>query len=237
MRHRPDCQIAESLGQLLKRGRERSQWGVEELSADIGVPVRWIRAAEADRWQDLPDDAYSRIYLKSLCRAVGLDRQSTSALYVRLRQQSRAAGYVPSLRRHPNEAIPFWQMVAAPRLIRNAAVGLTACLAIGFLWVSLTDMVTPPPIAVSFPTDGTVLTERNVTVEGKTEPEVRLRINGKDIAPDSRGFFSDSLDLTEGLNTIRVSGSKRHSQETVVTRRIIVKPDIQPTAILTNGLK
>jgi hypothetical protein len=91
-------------------------------------------------------------------------------------------------------------------------------------------IIAPPQISLAAPQDGLVTTERSLVIEGRTEREVSLRINGKPVSPDGNGNFRDTLELQEGLNLITVVGAKKHSKEMAVTRRIIVMPKQRPTA-------
>lgn len=244
-RRQSDCRIADSLGQILRQARLDFGWTLDEAAERTGVPEKWLAGAEADHWEDLPDDAYSRIYFKSYCRLLELEPRAMQALYRQTRQRTAlrqgpasaeggasGPGSADERRHHPTTAIPTRHLITAPQMIRR---GLLAVIGIGlasYFWWATANIVTPPKITVIAPVDGMVTTDPSVTVSGRTESEVTLRVNGKEVTTDSDGFFQDTLELADGLNVIKVVGAKKHSKETVVTRRIIVERADRPTAVI-----
>lgn len=48
---------------------------------------------------------------------------------------------------------------------------------------------TPPALTISSPAQASVVCGKEVTVTGKTEPETKIRINGNDVIPNSKGDF------------------------------------------------
>jgi hypothetical protein len=93
-------------------------------------------------------------------------------------------------------------------------------------------MMAPPSITLTAPSDGLVTTDKTLTVQGRTEREVTLLVNGEPVHIDSEGNFSDDLDLRDGLNVIRVVAIRKHGQEAEIVRRVIVNPSERPTASL-----
>ena len=230
------CQIAESLGDMLSRSRQEMKLTPTKVSARLGIPEKWILRIEADQWSEIPEDAYSRIYFRSYCRLLGLDTKTMIELYrgTRLRHRLNDRQSTKARRHHPTTAVPAWQTIVTTRLIRRGLLGLLGLGLIGYFWWAIAGIITPPKIALIAPVDGLVTEDRSVVVEGRTESEVGLQVNGKSISPDGNGYFRDTLELAEGLNLIKVTASKRHSKETVVTRRIIVKPPEKTAALLHN---
>lgn len=62
--------------------------------------------------------------------------------------------------------------------------------------------VTPPILRLSGPSDGMSTSVSSVIVEGWTEPDATLVVNGIHVAVSSSGFFTVLVPLSEGLNTI-----------------------------------
>lgn len=222
--------IAASVGALLERGRLELGLTLPEAAARLKIPEATVAALETGDCAKLPDDVYSRIHLKAYCRLLNLDIRATVQLY---RQERHRAARHPagSYRRHPSAGISFWQMLAAPRAIRSLAMIALAAGLGGYIVWSIINIITPPRVIVNTPHDGMVTAERQVAVEGRTDREVSLLINGKPVAPDSLGNFHDSLELQSGLNVVRVVASRKHSKETTVTRRVIVEPADGVTAM------
>jgi cytoskeletal protein RodZ len=236
MTERTAAKVAESVGSLLEQARLDLGVSVEDAARDLRVMPSRLRELELGDHRRIPDDIYTRILLKAYCRLIGLDMTSTLNLWKRERQRLGLSSTQPGTdRRHPTAGVSAVAMLNRPRLVRSAlAVAAGVGLAAYLIW-AVKGIVAPPTITLNSPRDGLVTVDRTVTVEGRTESEVAVRVNGKTVTPDSRGNFRDTLDLQEGLNTIKVVGMKRHSKETTVTRRVIVEPTVKPTAALHEG--
>ncbi len=229
------CKIADSVGALLKKARLDLGCSRSEAAARMKVPERYVSAFEENDFGRLPDDVYTRIYLKVYCRFLGLDTATTMKLYRQERTRSLAAKAEPAEKRHPAVHIPATQMIATPNLIRTALLVATVAGLAVYLWWAVGNIIRPPQITLWSPRDGLVTPDHSVTIEGQTEKEVSLQINGKTVAPDTQGNFRDSLDLQAGLNVITVIGAKKHSREMILTRRILVQPGEKTTAAADLG--
>ncbi len=222
--------LTDAVGVRLKKARTELGCSRHEAAAKTKIPERYIARFEDGAYDKLPDDVYSKIFLKVYCKFLGLDVPSIVAQQRQERLRALNPQRTPGLGRHPTRAIPAWQLLATPKLIKSAIIiGAVLGLAIYF-WLAVSNIVSPPVITLSSPQDNLVTSEHSLTVEGKTELEVSLRINGKYVAPDGYGNFKDTLELQDGLNEVKVIGMKKHSREATITRRILVEPKDRPTA-------
>jgi hypothetical protein len=68
----------------------------------------------------------------------------------------------------------------------------------------------PPEVEIGSPSDGERffgLKERQITIEGKTEPNAQVTINDKFVAVDADGTFAFATTLTEGDNEFKIKVS------------------------------
>lgn len=232
--------LADSVSTLLLQAREERGLERTEVASRIKVPCRYIERIEEGRYHEIPEDVYSRIYLKAYCKFLGLDVARVYGLY-KVERAVQQRKHRPSIgieeNRHPRKSIPVHQLVATPKIVKIAIIALVTTGLVIYFTAALKKIVVPPSITLSSPRDGFVTSERSITVSGKTEPEVQLLINGTQITTDSAGNFQDTLTLQEGLNTISVTGSKKYSEEMTVTRRIIVQPKERPTITMDNVIE
>lgn len=228
----------DSVGVRLRKARTELGCSRYDAAAKTKIPERYIARFEDGAYDKLPDDVYAKIFLKVYCKFLGLDVPTIIAL----QRQERLRAAAPhksaagtAVKRHPTRAIPAWQMLITPQLIR-AVIVIAAVLGLAiYFWLAVRNIMAPPVITLSSPNDNLVTSEHSVIVEGRTDLEVSLRINGKYVAPDSFGNFRDTLELQDGLNEVNVVGMKKHSREARVTRRILVEPKEHPTAAALPG--
>ncbi len=80
------------IGTYLASGRERAGMTLEDVAAITRIPLRSLRALEEDRLEDLPAPAYTRGFVISYCRTVGLDPDPALAALAGHWRTQRASG-------------------------------------------------------------------------------------------------------------------------------------------------
>ncbi len=79
----------------------------------------------------------------------------------------------------------------------------------------------PPKLTVNVPTE---THEGKITVNGITEPDIMVIINGKQNHSNDNGSFSTTVSLTEGDNTITIVATDKAGNKTTKTITVIYKP-------------
>lgn len=226
---------AESIGTLLKGARLERGLTTGEAASDLRIPETYIVAFEDDDHWRMPDDAYTRLYLKAYATFLGFNAATL------LKQQAKERGRHVKAPLHAatdsrRREIPAWMFWVTPAVVQTALIFTVALGIAGYFGYELKRMVAPPSIVLASPQDGLVTNDRAISVSGTTEPEVTIRVNGKAINPDLQGKFSDTLELQDGLNLITIKSAKKHSREVTLTRRVIVMPKDRPAAMLVPSL-
>jgi cytoskeleton protein RodZ len=68
-------------GEHLKREREMRGVTLEEVAAATRISTRFLEAIESEQWDRLPGGAFTRGFIRSIARYLGLDEESTVAEY------------------------------------------------------------------------------------------------------------------------------------------------------------
>lgn len=120
-----------TLGQYLRKARERRQISLEEISRVTRVGIRYLEALEREAFDALPADVYVRGYLRAFARELGLDPEETMARYEAarptasdapvLRLSSRAASETPAGPARPLPAASEPLLLETPRPATRAA--------------------------------------------------------------------------------------------------------------------
>jgi hypothetical protein len=223
---------SDSLGALLKRARLEQALELSSVAKLIRVPEHHLLAFEEnDHWR-LPDSAYTKLYIKAYAKFLGFNVTTFMQLFDKERAQHLGSNQRRNVRLAPVRELPAWRMAVAPRIIRTSLVVIAALAITAYFGYEFKRMVAPPVISIIAPADGLVTESRVIEVQGATNRENDVRVNGKAVSPDDTGFFTDQVELQEGLNVITVKGSRKHSKEMTYTRRVIVTPTERPTASL-----
>jgi cytoskeleton protein RodZ len=127
---------------LLRTARERRGLDIGALAARLKVSPRKIHALEADRYDDLPDPAFTRALAMSVCRLVGADAAPVLALLPQVAVAPSGLEHVttglsaPFDGRHPDDrALRAW----SPRLHHLAVAAALLLLAAAGLWLLTAD--------------------------------------------------------------------------------------------------
>ncbi|MEK7680461.1 MAG: helix-turn-helix domain-containing protein [Patescibacteria group bacterium] len=213
-----------SVGERLKKARENQKMEMQDIAVKTRMPVKYIEAIETCRYNQLPEAKAHRLaYVRAYAEALGLN--PASFIYQFSQECNLDEYHAP----HPLMAIKLWPLGSLTNIFKSTAI---ACLVVGFLgylvW-QINGILHPPKLIVYSPSEGYVSTNLLTIVQGETEKEVRLQVNGKEIMANEQGKFEAEVDLSNGVNTITISAMKKHGKTTTVTRHVIVKAEPKNT--------
>ncbi len=206
------------VGERLKKAREEQQLSLDDVCKKTRIPLKYLEVIELGRFKELPQAKAHRLaYIREYAEA--LDLNPASFLY-QFSQESDLANYTTA---HPRRALKLWSFNSLSNLFRSVAVAVLLIGFLGYLTWQVNGILQPPKLAVFTPADGYISNKLVALVQGETEKEVRLTVNGKDIMPNNNGRFEIPVDLSNGVNTITISAIKKHGKVTTITRHVIVK--------------
>ncbi len=201
----------------LKEARERKNITLDDMGKRLRIDTTYIEALETCRFSDLP---FSPMYQKHLIRAYMAVLDLDAALMVEqfsreeLPTHQHGAVLVPtSLPRAHN----------LPMMLRFGAIALFVLSCFGYLGLQVHRILEPPKLVILTPEQGRITDESALEVSGQTDPEVKVTINGTEVAQNEHGDFSQTLDLPDGVNTLVISAKKKHGKTTTETRHVIVR--------------
>jgi hypothetical protein len=106
-------------------------------------------------------------------------------------------------------------------------IGLTVVLIVlcffAYLWVEYRQFVGSPDLTVSTPTDGQTVEIPSVLVEGKTDPDAKLKINDQDVGLDKEGNFKEDVKLSGSSNDVTITSTSKFGQTAKEVRKVFVK--------------
>lgn len=85
---------------------------------------------------------------------------------------------------------------------------------------------TPPDLAITKPEDGTTINDgtHRVSVEGKTDTDARVTINGRIVVVRSEGTFSYSMPIEDGDNTLSFVSTDLAGNSIEIERNVTYQP-------------
>jgi len=202
----------------LKKLRERKKISLETASKETMISIKYLTAIEECRFSDLPRTrAHRKAYIKKYGKFLGLNENNLSKKFDKEEGLDDIKNIQTQKINHvmKSESISIW--------LRNIVTGLFLLLFVIYALWQIQGILQPPRLFVYSPPEGFVTASMNIIVEGKTNKENRVSVNGEDLMVNNEGHFSGRIDLSKGINTINIIASKKHGKTTSITRNIIVK--------------
>lgn len=203
---------------LIKNARIEKGLTIEQAEEKTRVPKKYLEAIEECKFNLLPKAKSHRIaYIKKYCELLELDEHQYLTKFF------EQEGLEDIDQVHPHTEVDKLYQKSISIWARNIIIVLTVvCFALYLIW-QIRGVLQPPKLEVYFPQDGYVSETSHIKIEGFTEKETHITINGKEIKPDEQGNFQAEIDLTKGINTINIIASKKHGKQNNIIRNIIVK--------------
>lgn len=207
----------ESWGEKLQQARLFKNLKLEEVTKKINIRSEYLSALEEERLDKLPAGLYGKNFLKEYASFLGLN--SKEILKNWDEQVLINAPEDPFSRKilAKNKFIIF------PKLIRNTLI--IGAIIICFLYLSFyfKQIILPPKLTILQPATNLSLNATNIEINGQTEKEAEVTINGELVLNNHDGYFSQTVNLKKGLNNIIIKAKKKYSREETITRQILVE--------------
>lgn len=207
-----------ALPEILTEERQKANLSLDEVSFKTQIAVKYLENLENGNYQELPGEVYNRQFLKQLAKLYSLSEKTLLKIYLKEKesQLSFKELFSPTPRKDPK--IFKW---LEPKTLRLIFIALPIISCLIYLSLEIINIFTPPLLEISSPTSQTITPETNIKIIGQTEPEAMLLINHQEILPAPDGAFTETLDLTMGLNVFEISAKKKHSQAKIITLSVL----------------
>jgi cytoskeletal protein RodZ len=207
------------VAEAIREARVEKSISLKEAAKATGISQKYLEAIERADWQKLPAGVYGKNFLREYGIFLGLKAGELIALY---EQQS-----TPSKENKKDlfskQVVNLRCFISIPKLAKSFLVVFIVAICFFYLIICLKNVVAPPSLSLSSPSDNMITAKKTVDFIGNSEPEAQISINGNAILSDSSGFFSKKINLKEGVNTITIVAKKKYGSETVIKRQILVK--------------
>ena len=206
---------------LLKEAREAKGMTRKEMAKKIRMSKAHIEALEGCHFEMLPFTAlYQKNLVKSYIKALDMDPKELVDQFM-----SEELAYTKKQKKITPKKKFHFSFPNLPLVIKATTIAIIFMSCIGYLVFQVRHIVQPPNLAIYSPENGFVTTEGNANVQGKTDPGVQIHINGRSVMNREDGFFEETIPLTNGVNTITLSATKKHGKTTTKIRHVVYKKD------------
>lgn len=207
-----------TVGKVLSDARITSHKSVGDVSRETKIKVEFISAVEAQEWSELPDYGVVLGFVRSIAKAVCVDEEKAVAL-LRRDYPPRDIDINPKPDLEDSQRF-FWK----PKYTVILVGLIVSLVAFGYLFLQYRVSSNPPSLLVIEPLENQTISANILTVKGKTVPDTSVVVNDQPVVVDEKGNFETEIELLDGQQLIKIKARSRLGKETVVERKVTVKP-------------
>ena len=209
-----------TVGQILKETRETRYYSLEDVEKAIKIRKEILIALEADDYQKLPPSTFVQGFIKNYAKFLGLDKEKLLAIFRREFPEKRRKPYVMDAFSNP---VKETKLKITPGRVLGIAVGVIVLSFFVYLWIQFHQFIGPPTLILDSPLDQQATDNAVIFVDGKTDPEMKVLINGQGVTVDNNGKFKEEVALSSGVNKISVSAVSKFGQKVTLDRTVYLK--------------
>jgi hypothetical protein len=112
-------------------------------------------------------------------------------------------------------------LIITPKRIILGIFILFLILVIWYFWHEIGFLIKSPTLEINQPPADITVNQKNFEIIGKTSPVVYLTVNGQETYIDKDGNFKKEIELSPGLNQIKIEAKNRFGKTNAIIRRII----------------
>jgi transcriptional regulator with XRE-family HTH domain len=210
-----------NFGEKLKKARQEAGLSVNKVAQILNIQVSFLEHLEKGETDKMLADVYVRGFLRKYAGLLGLEPEK---LLVEYDQETKIARHLNKT--PPHQSLPVLRasrFVVTPKSLSVIFVSLIIIIAAGYFFYQISFLIGAPTIDLKEPAVDLITQKTDIIVMGKTEPGVILTINGQQVFTDLDGNFERTINLSEGINLIKIEATNRFGRSNSVIRQVMVK--------------
>lgn len=207
-----------SLGERLKKSRENAGWTVKKFADATKIPQKYIERLEGGRYEKLPPFVYVSGFLKKYSEILGLPVDELLSEY---QKEAKISEQISPLQKLPLLGSP--RFVVTPKRITLAVIILIILFVAGYLFYQINLLIAPPKLAIKYPTEDILINRSTIEISGATDYTAKLTINGQQVLVERDGSFHQEINLSPGVNTLKIVAENRFGKKNEIIRQIVVR--------------
>lgn len=202
-------------GQILKENRIKKEVNLNDVARETKIRKPYLLALEENNYQSLPSVATIKGFIRNYAQFLGLEPERVVTVFKRdyRRVQEQKAIF-------PSSADLNKQFKWSPKKTLILVVALFILAFLTYLVYQYHGLLGKPRLEVTSPEDNQQITEEQIIVEGKTNPDNSVAINGSLTQLNEQGKFSYRLRLVSGENKIVIEATNRLGRKARQTRTV-----------------
>lgn len=208
-----------TLGSILRAARAKAELTLDQAEKETRIPGKYLSALEEGNYANLPAEAYNIGFVRTYAQFLRLDQEKIVGMYREERSAHRlvpAPNAVALAPRRSND----WHFLVTPKLVGVVLSILVFVMLGGYIFLQFNKFSQPPVISLGVPKEFTS-SKDTVTLNGKTAAGSIVSMNAEPILVGTDGAFTQDVQLSPGVNEIRIVAKNRAQKESQVAVKVL----------------
>ena len=202
-----------TVGECFKSKREEMGITIHDLGAKLKIKPEYIESIENDDYGNLPPEVYVKGFIRAYAEFVGFDASKMVNMFKREVAVNDKIEKAPKKTPKKVKYDPNYPIVT-PRVVTFFFSAIIVAVVGYYLWHQISSFSSKPYLLVKSPSENAIVGNPEISVEGETEKEVSIEINGQSVYVSADGKFNEIISLQPGRNQITVEAKNRFEKAT-----------------------
>lgn len=209
-----------TLGEKLKKLRSDRRISLSDVARSTNIQVKYLEFIEEGAYEKLPVDVYAKGFLKSYAEFLGIDENVLIKLFEKEKEIKKNLKFSRDKKKEGRSSFNFLKplkiqsFIFTPKIIVGTSISILILIGFIYLYLEIGSFASVPRLVVLNPEQNAVIQGGSVSVEGITDRDAKLSVNGQPVLIDDEGHFRENLILQPGSNVINIKAVNRFKKET-----------------------
>jgi cytoskeletal protein RodZ len=206
------------VGEKLSEERLRKGYSLEEVSKATKIRTSFLQAIERGEYKKLPSGTYAYGFVRNYAKFLDLPEQKIVAIFKREYEEEKFLKVLPEGLTKDDFPSSGFRIGHIFKIFPLVFIAL-----IIYILFQYRAAIFNPSISVSSPKENSVITSKEITVVGKTDPNVTVFINNEIAALDKDGNFRKTISVFPGKTKITIKSVNSFKRTSTLERNIEIK--------------
>ncbi len=211
----------QTIGQLLRSLRLEKSLNLDDITNETNIAKHLLEFLENDNFSKLPSSAFTKGFIVSYARVVGLSPQKALAIFRRDFIIDESGKIMPKGLARPLDK----ETLVASKFLFIGGIVLLVVLFLGYLFYQLKGLNNPPDLEIIRPKANSIVKGPIISVKGFVSADATVYINGEIAEIFPTGEFRSSVQLPPGEQqiVIKAVSSQNKIRESIIPITVVDK--------------
>lgn len=208
-----------TISEILSEKRQALGLSLEQIEKETKIRRKYLEAIEGNRLGEIAEGTIVKGFIRNYALALGFPAEQALAIFRRDFKENEKGQIIPRGMVEPLVKKGFYWTPKQTFWLLLSLLVLIFAFFFGKQYLSFT---LAPPLEIFSPVEGQSFKEK-VTVQGKTDKDASVKIDGTLISIAEDGSFKEEIVLSRGDNLLTIEATDRQGKKRVISRKVKVE--------------